>query len=94
MVLKGCSYVGASLCTPCVLSASGERSGFDVETSHVLPQGILAAITSIGGVAADGGARACAGCEVGLPLRTVAIVILSGVGLLASCWSRNLEGQA
>ena len=35
--------------TYCIPSAFGEKSGFDVDTSHVFPQSLLAALTS-GGV--------------------------------------------
>ena len=68
MVLKGCSYVGTSLYRICLLSAFGGKAGFDVDASHIFPQGVLAAVTLVRGVAGDGGARACAGCEAGLPL--------------------------
>ena len=40
----------------------------------------------------DGGARAGASCEVGLPLCLVSVTALSGQGLIPSCWSRRLEG--
>lgn len=51
MVWKGCSYMGASLCRLCVPSVFHGRDGFDVDTSHVFPQGVLTAITLIEGVA-------------------------------------------
>ena len=50
------------------------------DTSHIFPQGVLAAITLVGGGAGDGGAKAGTGCEAGLPLCSVAITTLSGVG--------------
>ena len=40
----------------------------------------------------DGGARAGASFEVGLPLCLVSVTALSGEGLIPSCWSRRLEG--
>lgn len=46
-----------------VSSALRERGGFDIDTSHVFPQGVLAAITLLGGRAGDGGDRADARCE-------------------------------
>ena len=46
--LKGCSYVGISLCRLCVPSVSDGGAGFDVDASHVFPQGVLAAITLVG----------------------------------------------
>ena len=73
MVLKGYSYVGASLCRLCLPSAFGGRAGFDVDTSCIFPQGVLTTVTLVGGVAGDGGARACARCEAGLPLCSVAV---------------------
>ena len=69
VVLKGCSYVAASLCVP---SAFGGRAGFGVEASHVFPQDVLVAVSLVGSGARDGGARAGTRCEVGLPLCSVA----------------------
>ena len=39
--LECVSYVGASLYRPCVPSAFGGRAGFDVDASHIFPQGVL-----------------------------------------------------
>ena len=61
-------------------NAPGVRDGFDVDTSHVFPHHVLATTTLVGGVAFDGGARVCAGCEAGFPLCSVAITTLSGAG--------------
>lgn len=66
LVWKECPYMGASLCRLCVPSAFGGRAGFDVDTSHIFPQGVLTAITLLGGVAGDG--RASTGCKAGLTL--------------------------
>ena len=44
------------------------------------PQGVLTTIILIGSVAAVKWARACAGCEAGLPLCSVAVAALWGVG--------------
>ena len=77
----------------CVPSVSGARTGFHVDTSHIFSQRVLATITLIGGVTGAGGARACARCEVGLPLCSVAVTTLSGVGSAPSCWSGSPEGQ-
>ena len=66
-VLKWCPYMGASIYSLHVNSAFDGRTGFDVNTSHAFPQGVLAAITSVGGGAGDGGARAGVRYEVGLP---------------------------
>ena len=59
-------------------NAFGERAGFDMDTSHVFPHGVLAAITLAGNEARDGGARAGIGCEAGLRLCSVTITALSG----------------
>lgn len=48
MVWKGYSYVGASLCRLC-MPVPFMGDGFDVDTSHVFPQGVLTAITLIEG---------------------------------------------
>ena len=48
-------------------SPFGWRAGFDMAASHVFPQGVLAAVTLLRGVAGDGGARAGAGREVDFP---------------------------
>lgn len=69
-----------SLCRLHMPSAPGVRDGFDVDTSHVFPHHVLATITLVGGVAFDGGARVCAGCEAGFSLYSVAITTLSGAG--------------
>ena len=68
--------MGASLCRLHVPSAFGVRAEFDVDASHVFPQSVLAAITLVGGVADDWGARVCAGCKAGLPLCSVAVATL------------------
>ena len=80
MVLKACSYVGVSLCRLCAPSAFGGRAVFNVDASHFFLYGVLAAIILVGGVAGDGGATACAGCELGVPLCSVAITTPSGAG--------------
>ena len=48
VVLKGCSYVGASLYGPHVLNAFGKRAAFDVDKSDIFPQGVLTTITLVG----------------------------------------------
>ena len=56
------------------------RNGFDVDTSHAFPQDVLASITLIESVPSVGGAKAWAGCEVRLPLCSIAVASLSGAG--------------
>ena len=80
-VLKLCPYVSVSLFSLCVPSDFGRRAGFDMNTSHVFPQGVLAAVTLVGGRAGDGGAKARTRCEVRLPLCSVTITALLRVGL-------------
>ena len=52
-VLEAVSSVGASSCRPSALPFGG-RSGFDEDASHIFPQGVLAAITLVGGVVVMG----------------------------------------
>ena len=92
VVLKGFFYVGASLCRLCVSNVFDARPIFDMDDSHVFPQGFLDIITMMGVWLVLG--DACAGCEAGLPLCSVAVTTLSGLGLLPSCWNRSPEGQA
>lgn len=66
---------GIPILTACA-SASGGRDGYDIDTNHVFPQGVLAAIALVGGVARDGEARVGTRCEVGLAFSTVAIITL------------------
>ena len=61
-------------------SVFGARAGFAIDTSHTFPQGVLAIIPLIGAVIGVVMSRACSGCWVGLPLCSVAIPALSGVG--------------
>ena len=51
-----------------------------MDASHVFPQSVLAIISLIGGVICVVVSRACAGCEVGLTLCSVAVTALLGVG--------------
>ena len=60
VVLKGCFYVGVSLCRRHVPSVFGVKAEFYVDDSHIFPEGVLATVTLIGGVTAVGGTRACA----------------------------------
>lgn len=53
-VLKGRPYVGASLCSLHVPGGFVGRAGFDMNRSHALPQGELAALTLVGGWTRNG----------------------------------------
>ena len=79
MALKRCCYVRAFLWKLHMPNAFGGRAGI-VYACHIFPQGVLASMTLVVGVAADGEAKACTGCEVGLPLCSVAVTTLSGAG--------------
>ena len=72
--------MGASLYRLCVPNAFGGRAGFEMDVTYIFPQGTVAAITFIGRGAGDEGARAGIGCEVGLPLCSVAITPLLWLG--------------
>ena len=41
--------MGASLYSVRVLNGFGRRAGFGMNTSHIFPQGVLAAVTLVGG---------------------------------------------
>ena len=72
--LEGCPCVRVSLCGLCVPSGRAES---DMSTGRVFPQGVLAAITLVGGGAGAGGAGARGRCERGL-LSSVAYTALLG----------------
>ena len=93
-----CSLEGVSLCGSMIYSLRvpsgfGERAEFDVNTSHVFPQGVLAAITLVGCGAGDRGVRAKARCELRIPLCSVAVLLYLGWGQVPSCWSRSPESR-
>ena len=79
VVLSGCFHVGAFLCRLCVSNVFDARGGFDVDASHVFPQGVLATIIWIGGVVCVRGSH-CAEGDAGFPLCSVAVAALSGAG--------------
>lgn len=71
----------------------GGRAVSNVSKSHIFPQGVLAAITLVGGGARAGGDRARVKCEPGLLLCPVANITLLGWQWVQSCWSRSPESQ-
>ena len=71
--------MGVSLNSLRVPNGFGGRAGSDVSMSHIFPQGVLSAITLVGGWAGDGGARTRANCDPGLLLCSVANTTLLGV---------------
>lgn len=64
-----------------VPSGFGGIAGFDLNTSHVFSQVLLAVITLIVGVAGDVGTRAGYRFELRLPLCSVAVSALLGLGV-------------
>lgn len=58
----------------------GDRARFDVNTSHIFPQGVLASIIMVEDGAGESGARAEGRCEGGLSLCSVTVATLLGVG--------------
>lgn len=73
-VFKVCPYVGVSLYNWHVPNGFNCRAEFDVKTSQVFSQAVLAAVTLVGSRAGAGGTRAGARCEEGLLLCSVAII--------------------
>ena len=63
---KVCPYVGVSLYNWHVPSGFNCRAEFDVKTSQVFPQAVVAEVTLVGSEAGAGGARARARGEEGL----------------------------
>lgn len=55
-------------------SGFGGKLGFDMKTSHVFPQNVLAGITFIAGEAEDGGSGAENSYKPGLPLCSTVIM--------------------
>ena len=66
--------MGVSLCSLYVPSGFCWRAGSEVSLGHKFPQGLLAAITLVGGGARDGGTRVSAGVSM-----SVTVTILLGV---------------
>ena len=62
MVLKGCFYVGMSLCSLNESNIFGAKAVFSMDDCHVFPQCVLALIPLIGGVIGVVVTRACTGC--------------------------------
>ena len=84
MKVTYCSPEGMFLCGSVPIQTAGARclwweSWICCGHNHIFPQGVLAAITLVGGGAGDGGARAGARSEVGL-LCSVAVTALLGAG--------------
>ena len=74
-VLKGCPSLGAFLSRVYLPTGFGGRAGSDMNTSHIFPQGVQAAITLVGCGAGDGGTRARFRHELGLLFCSVAVTL-------------------
>ena len=89
-VLKKCPSVGASLYSLHLPSHCFGRAGFDMNTSHIFPHGMLTSITLVEGVPGDEAARTSARCEAGLPLCSVSVIALLEVGIVVlNCRRRS-----
>ena len=73
--------------------ALGWRARFDVDSSHIFPQGVLSAITLVGGGPGDGWAGTGAECEPGLPPCLLTISTLLGVVSDLKLLGQNSEGH-
>ena len=80
MVLKGCFYVGASLCRLCESEIFGVRTVFGMDASHVFPYHVLAIVPLIGGVFIVVVIRTCTGYLVEPPLCSVVVTAPLGTG--------------
>lgn len=58
VVLKGCLCFKVILYHLHVPNSFEGGTGSDINTSHIIPQGVQAVVTFVGGGAGDGGARA------------------------------------
>lgn len=92
VALKRCSYMGVSLYNLHGTSGFDGRTGFDLNTSHIFPQGALRAIILLGdGVRTEGAGTRARYEPVLLPLCSVASTVLLGVWWVSSSWSPRGE---
>ena len=80
MVLKGCFYVGVSLCSLCECNIFGAMSFYSMDAYHIFPQCVLTIIPLVGGVICVVVTRACTGYWLGPPLCSLVVTALSGAG--------------
>lgn len=78
MVLKGCFYEGASLCSLHESDIFGARDVFGMDACHIFPQGVLAVVPLMEGVVAVVMTEARTGFWTGPPLCSVIVTALSG----------------
>lgn len=74
------THMGASLYKLHMPNASGGKAELDIDSGHIFPQGVLAALTLVSGRTGDWGARASTGRDLGFPLYSVPVTTLSGLG--------------
>ena len=67
VILKVCPCVRVSLYSLCVPGGFDGRTGFDMNTSQIFPQGVLAAISMVGGETGDAVTRTRASLSQGFP---------------------------
>lgn len=56
------------------------KASFGMDANHEFPQSVLAVIPLLRDVVGIAVSKACVGCEMGLPLCSVAVIILLWVG--------------
>ena len=91
VILKGCPFVGVSLCSMCIPSGFHAGTRFVVNKIHVFPQGVLTVITLVGGGAVEGGSREESGVSQSFPFAQWLSLPYQGPDVILSCWSRNPE---
>lgn len=72
--------MGVSLYRLHVPDTFGRGAGFDMEASHIFPQGVLEIVTLVGVGTGHRGARGRTGSEAILPLYSVTVTALPGMG--------------
>ena len=85
--------MAASLYSLYVPSGFDGRAGFDVNISHIFPQGVLAAITLVGSGLEKEGLGPEPGVSQGFPSLQWPSLPYQRWGQVPSCWSRSPEGR-
>ena len=80
VVLKGCFYVGASVCSLPESSIFGVRAVFSMDSCRVFPPCVLAIVPLMGAVTGVVVTRAYTKCPAGPPLPSVVVTVLLGAG--------------
>ena len=79
-VLKGCFYVGASVCSLPESNIFGVRAVFSMDSCHVFPWCVLAIVPLMGAVTGVVVTTAYTKCPSGPPLPSVVVTVLLGAG--------------